>query len=152
MPIRAILFDKDGTLVDIQATLGPATCDVLRRLSDGRPDLLGRLAALTGVDVVSRRLLPGCPVISEATDVYGAIWARVLGRPLTADFLREIDSLFLDATLEHLHPVGDPRAVMGELRKAGYRLGVMTNDAEANARGQLRRLRGRRPGCVCLRL
>ena len=35
MPIRAILFDKDGTLVDIQLTLGPATCDVLRQLSGG---------------------------------------------------------------------------------------------------------------------
>src|SRR5882762_141985 len=49
MPIRAILFDKDGTLVDIQATLGPATCDVLHRLSDGKPELFGRLADLTRV-------------------------------------------------------------------------------------------------------
>ena len=35
MPVGAILFDKDGTLVDIQLTLGPATCDVLWRLSGG---------------------------------------------------------------------------------------------------------------------
>ena len=36
MPVRALLFDKDGTLVDIQATLGPATCDVLAHLERRR--------------------------------------------------------------------------------------------------------------------
>jgi phosphoglycolate phosphatase len=137
--IRAILFDKDGTLVDIQATLGPATCDVLWRLS-GTEATFARLAALTRVDPLARRLLPGCPVISEATDVYGAVWAQALGRSYTQEFGREIDRLYLETTLEHLHPVGDPRAELAALRQHGYRLGVMTNDADANTRAQLRRL------------
>ena len=64
MPIGAILFDKDGTLVDIQLTLGPATCDVLSRLSGGEPAMFARLAELTRVDAGTRRLMPGCPVIS----------------------------------------------------------------------------------------
>jgi phosphoglycolate phosphatase len=140
MPVRAILFDKDGTLVDIQATLGPATCDVLATLSGGDHALFGRLAALTGVDTLALRLLPGCPVISEATEVYGAIWAQALGRVLTPDFVQEIDRLFLGATLEHLHPIGDPRAVLKALARQRYRLGIMTNDADANTRAQLRRL------------
>jgi phosphoglycolate phosphatase len=140
MPIRAILFDKDGTLVDIQATLGPATCDVLARLSAGDAALFGRLAAMTRVDTVARRLLPGCPVISEATDVYGRMWAEVLGRPLTHDFALEIDRLYLQASLDHLHPIGNPRAVLEALKALGFLLGIMTNDAEANTRAQLRRL------------
>jgi phosphoglycolate phosphatase len=140
MPIRAILFDKDGTLVDIQATLGPATCDVLALLSAGDAALFARLAAVTSVDTVARRLLPGCPVISEATDVYGRLWAQMLGRPFGEDFCAEIDRLYLTACLDHLRPVGDPRAVLVGLRERGYALGVMTNDAEANTRAQLRRL------------
>jgi phosphoglycolate phosphatase len=140
MPVRAVLFDKDGTLVDIQATLGPATCDVLRRLSGGAADVFARLADFTRVDTVAQRLLPGCPVISESTDVYGALWARVLRQPLTVDFLRKIDAMFLEATLEHLHPIADPGEVMRSLSALGYRLGVLTNDAEANARQHLRRL------------
>jgi len=140
MPIRAILFDKDGTLVDIQLTLGPATCDVLSRLSGGEPAMFMRLAELTQVDAEARRLMPGCPVISEATDVYGRIWAQALGRPYSGDFEREIDRLFLDASLQHLHPIGDPRAVLTELRQGGYRLGIMTNDADANTRAQMQRL------------
>ncbi len=35
MPIRAILFDKDGTLIDFQRTWGPATHVVLSQLCDG---------------------------------------------------------------------------------------------------------------------
>ena len=140
MPIRAILFDKDGTLVDIQATLGPATCDVLALLSAGDAPLFGRLAAMTRVDAVARRLLPGCPVISEATEVYGRMWAGILGRPFTHTFGAEIDRLYLRACLDHLHAIDDPRAVLGTLRQRGYPLGIMTNDAEANTRAQLHRL------------
>ena len=117
MPIRAILFDKDGTLVDIQLTLGPATCDVLSKLSSGDHAMLARLAELTRVDTVARRLMPGCPVISEATDVYGRTWARALGRSYTPDFEREIDRLFLETTLEHLHPIDAPNAVLSALRQ-----------------------------------
>lgn len=140
MPVRAVLFDKDGTLIDVQRTLGPATCDVLRQLSGGAPELFARLANLTRVDTAAQQLLPGCPVISEATDVYGALWARALQQPLTVDFLQKIDAMFLEATLRHLHPVGDPGDVMRTLSTLGYRLGVLTNDAEASARQHLRRL------------
>jgi phosphoglycolate phosphatase len=140
MPIRAILFDKDGTLVDIQLTLGPATCDVLRHLGDGDRAMVARLAELTRVDAATRRLMPGCPVISEATDVYGQTWAQALGRSYTPEFGREIDRLFLETTLEHLQPVGDPRTVLAALREGGCRLGIMTNDAEANTRAQMQRL------------
>ena len=140
MPIRAILFDKDGTLVDIQLTLGPATCDVLRKLSGGEQAMFVRLAELTRVDAGARRLMPDCPVISEATDVYGRAWARALGRAFSREFEREIDRLFLETTLEHLHPIGAPHAVLSALRQDDYRLGIMTNDADANTRAQMQRL------------
>jgi phosphoglycolate phosphatase len=95
MAIRALLFDKDGTLVDIQSTLGPATCDVLAHFAAGDEGLFHRLADLTRVDAAARRLLPGCPVISEATDAYGRLWAEVLGRPFTPALCAEIDRLYL---------------------------------------------------------
>ena len=140
MPVRALLFDKDGTLVDIQATLGPATCEVLVQLSGGDSALFGRLAELTRVDTAARRLLPGCPVISEATDVYGRMWAEMLDRPFTPAFGGEIDRLYLQACLDYLHPIDDPRAVLGALNARGYPLGIMTNDAGANTQAQLCRL------------
>src|SRR5712671_3727078 len=58
-PIRAVLFDKDGTLVDFQRTWGPATHSVLTEISSGDCALFDRLAAVSLYDSVQRTLLPG---------------------------------------------------------------------------------------------
>ena len=140
MPIRAILFDKDGTLVDFQRTWGPATDAVIAHLADGDRAVYERLAAVSGFVAAERRFLAGSPLIGGATPDFGPSWAQVLGRPATPDFFAEIDRLYLLTGLEHLVPIGEPSAVLAELRGRGYRLGIMTNDAGANARAQIARL------------
>src|SRR6185295_4963914 len=59
MPIRAILFDKDGTLVDFQRTWGPATHTVMTKLCNGDAVAFERLAAVSLYDPARRRLLAG---------------------------------------------------------------------------------------------
>jgi phosphoglycolate phosphatase len=140
MPIRAILFDKDGTLVDFQRTWGPATHGVLTQLAAGDRVAFERLVAVSLYLPDEQRFLPGSPVVIEPTHVYGALWARALGRPATPAFIAEIDRLFFRSTLDHLSVIGDPRSLFARLVKRGYRLGLMTNDADANTRAQVRRL------------
>ena len=94
MPIRAILFDKDGTLVDFQRTWGPATDAVIAHLADGDRAVYERLAAVSGFVAAERRFLAGSPLIGGATPDFGPSWAQVLGRPATPDFFAEIDRLF----------------------------------------------------------
>src|SRR5688572_32892491 len=91
MPIRAILFDKDGTLVDFQRTWGPATHAVLTRLSKGDGATFERLAAVSRYDATERKLLSGSPVVIETTYGYGKLWAEALGLPLTAEFVDQVD-------------------------------------------------------------
>jgi phosphoglycolate phosphatase len=140
MPIRAILFDKDGTLVDFQRTWGPATHEVLSRLCDGDRSAFERVAAVSLYDAAARKLLPGSPVVIETTYGYGKLWAEALGRPLTAEFVAEIDRMYFQATLDSLTAMGDVKALLGGLAARGLRLGLMTNDADANTRAQLERL------------
>jgi phosphoglycolate phosphatase len=140
VPIRAILFDKDGTLVDFQRTWGPATHAVIAHFAAGDQAVYDRLAAVSGFIAGERRFVAGSPLIAGATPDYGRLWAQALGRPATADFFAEIDRLFQVCGLEHLKPIGEPPAVLGALRRHGYRLGIITNDAEANARAQAARL------------
>ena len=102
-----------------------------------------RLAELTpSYDAAARRLMPGCPVISEATDVYGrTLGAGARPRRYATNFEREIDRLFLETTLEHLRPIGRSARRAGRAcGSGGYRLGIMTNDADANTRAQMQRL------------
>ena len=53
LPIRAVLFDKDGTLVDFDRTWGPAVQAVLRHLAGGNAALYHKLSA----DLPIRRFL-----------------------------------------------------------------------------------------------
>jgi phosphoglycolate phosphatase len=140
MPIRAILFDKDGTLVDFQRTWGPATHSVISELSNGDTAAFERLAAVSLYDSAHRRLLPGSPVVIETTYGYGKLWAQALGIPVTPEFINRIDALFFQETLDHLTPMGDVKALLEGFRVRGYRLGLMTNDADANTHAQLRQL------------
>jgi len=140
MPIRAILFDKDGTLVDFQRTWGPATHTVLTQLCNGDSAAFDRLAAVSLYDADERKLLPGSPVVIETTYGYGKLWAQALGVPLTAEFVDRIDRMYFQTTLDHLTPMGNVKALLGRLRADGLRLGLMTNDADANTRAQLQRL------------
>ena len=140
MPIRAILFDKDGTLVDFQRTWGPATHTVLTQLCNGDRGAFDRLATVSLYDAAERRLLPGSPVVIETTYGYGKLWAEALGVPLTAEFVDQIDRMYFQTTLDHLTPIGDVKALLGALAARGLRLGLMTNDADANTRAQIQRL------------
>ena len=139
MPIRAILFDKDGTLVDFDRTWGPAVGVVLEHLTRGDDALYRKLSAMIGL-VDGARFLPDSPLIDGPTSVFAWRWATVLGRPADAPFLAEIDRLLCEATTARLAPIGDPKAVLAELAGRGYRLGLVTNDAEATARAHARKL------------
>src|ERR1044071_1278152 len=112
MPNRAILFDKDGTLIDFQRTWGPATHTVLTKLSNGDPAAFQRLAPVSLSDRAERRLLSGSPVVIETTYGYGKLWAQALAQPVTPEFIQQIDALFFQETLDHLTPMGDVKALL----------------------------------------
>lgn len=139
-PIHAILFDKDGTLVDFQRTWGPAVRAVMQHLASGNRDAYDRLVAASRFVEAGQRFLPDSPLIAEPTSVYGALWATALGRPANAEFFAEVDRLLCDATTQYLAAIGDPMTLLTLLAARGYRLGMITNDAEITARAHARKL------------
>jgi phosphoglycolate phosphatase len=136
-PIRAILFDKDGTLVDFERTWGPAVEVVLHQLAHGDERLYRNLAAASGFVDGARRFLPDSPLIDQPTGAFAVPWAKLLGQPADTAFLAQIDRMLCEATTGHLAAIGDPKTAFGELAARGYRLGVITNDAEASARAHM---------------
>jgi phosphoglycolate phosphatase len=139
-PIRAILFDKDGTLVDFQKTWGPAVHDVMQTLAAGHHAIYERLAAAIGFVESEQSFLPDSIFIAQPTSVWGPLWAQVLGCGADPHFLTEVDRRLCEATTSHLVPIGDPRKLMIALAGRGYRLGVLSNDAEVTVRAHARML------------
>lgn len=135
-PIRGILLDKDGTLIDFDATWGPATYRVMGALSRGDRGRLEAVMQVSHYVEAERRFLPTSPLIAGSSASYGPAWAEALGREPGPDFYGEMDDLFRDFGLEFLAPIGRPAEIAAVLVAEGYRLGIATNDAEASARAQ----------------
>lgn len=136
MPFDAILFDKDGTLVDFDQTWGPAAYEVMKTLAAGDEGAFRRLAEVSGFDPRALRFSPDSPFLTGAVEIYGPLWARALGRRDFARLADDVSSLFRIAALASLTPIGDPAALTRRLGGDGYRLGIVSNDSEASIRLQ----------------
>lgn len=136
MALSGLLFDKDGTLIDFDATWGPACYEAMRALAEGDRGRLERLMAVSHYDEAERRFRPTSPLIAGSSAHYGPLWAEALGRPATEDLFAEIDELFEFWGLESLSPIGHPAELLAGFAAEGRHLGIATNDAESSARAQ----------------
>lgn len=141
MSLSALLFDKDGTLVDFDATWGPATYRTMRDLTAGDQATLAKLAEISHFRLDLMRFEPTSPLLAGNTEEYGPLWADALGRNPDAAFYTEMDMLLRDHGLASLTPIGDPAGVLARLAARGLRLGIATNDSESSARAQASALR-----------
>ena len=66
--IKGLLFDKDGTLLDFDATWGHWASEFLDELSQGDTGLSGRMADAVGFQSASRTFHPSSPVIASTSD------------------------------------------------------------------------------------
>jgi phosphoglycolate phosphatase len=136
MAFKGILFDKDGTLIDFDATWGPAAYEVMRTLAGVDGNKLDALMDVSHYVEAEQRFRPTSPLIAGSSASYGPLWAQALGRAPGPDLYDEMDDLFRFWGLETLAPIGEPAAVAAALADRGFRLGIATNDAEASARAQ----------------
>lgn len=137
---HAILFDKDGTLVDFDRTWGPAAGAVMRHFAGDDDAVLERLHLVSHYLPDQGRFLQTSPLIAGSSRQYGPLWAEVLARPADAAFFEEMDELFREEGTRCLTPIGRPAETLGRLHAQGLLLGIATNDAEPSARLQAARL------------
>lgn len=131
--IRAILFDKDGTLFDFQATWGVWAHAFLQTQTAGDPELIARLAQIMQFDLATRRFGRFSPVIAGTGREVAELIAPVLGRPVEV-----LETLIVRSSAEVPPAEAVPLSpLLARLRAAGLRLGVATNDYESVARRHL---------------
>lgn len=140
MPIRAILLDKDGTLVDLRATWVPRYWAAARALAAaaGHPEefaveLLRRL----GWDPLAGTLAAESPLLWATNRTIAERWAA---EPELVDLARRgVDPVALaiaeleDETHHPPQPLGDVQGLLARLCARGLRLGLATMDGEAAA-------------------
>lgn len=134
--IRAILFDKDGTLFDFHATWSRCTSVLIDEYSGGDAAVAARLARELGFDPASGQFAPQSPVIAATNLEAAACVARAVPGRAVAEIERDLSARGARAPL--VSPVDLPAFLAG-LRRRRLVLGVMTNDSEFSAEAQLER-------------
>ncbi len=130
MPIDAILFDKDGTLFDFANTWGAFGRNVLLRLSDGDHTRAAELGRVIGFDLEQVTYSEDSIVIAGTVEEIAEVLV-----PHLPDMSREelIDVLNVESASAPQAQAVPLVPFLNELKQAGIKLGVATNDGEMPA-------------------
>jgi phosphoglycolate phosphatase len=131
--IRAVLFDKDGTLFDFFATWAPAYEAAARHTAGDDPALIERLMALGGRDAATGRFAPSSVLAAGTARQLAELWAGAVGRTDIAELTTHYDAHFHRHGVASAAPVCDLPALFSRLRGRGLRLGIATMDSHAAA-------------------
>lgn len=132
--ITGILFDKDGTLFDFQATWSVWTRALLADLSDGDTARATAMGTAVGFEVETGQFSPDSPIITHTPDEIAMALLPLLPGKSLAALVSQMNTMSATVALAPAVPLGP---FLGNLRGRGLRLGVATNDAETAARAQL---------------
>jgi phosphoglycolate phosphatase len=132
--IAGLLFDKDGTLFDFNATWGAWAQTFLSDLARGDAALARRMGAAIGFDLGTGIFDRASPVIAGTP---GEIAERLLPFLPGANPSSLISHMNVTAAEAPQTEAAPLLPLLGALRKRGLKLGVATNDAELPARAHL---------------
>ncbi|WP_075996141.1 HAD family hydrolase [Salaquimonas pukyongi] len=132
--IRAVLFDKDGTLIDFERTYGPATAQVMLALAGNDAGLAARLAEPVGFNMETCSFNPASVIIAGTARDMAHSWAGMLGESDTETLTARIDALYLDYSRTSVVLFAETVPALSNLKERSLSLGIATNDSEAGAR------------------
>lgn len=132
--IKGIVFDKDGTLFDFNATWGAWSKVMLTQEAQGDPERLSLLADVLGYDLENGVFRPGSIVIAHTTGEVADAMLEVLAKE-DRDAL--LDRMGQAAKQVEQVDVTDLPVLFAKLDARGLALGLATNDSEDPARQHL---------------
>lgn len=136
MTFRTVLFDKDGTLLDFDATFADATArmidDVVNELGGTADDV----AASIGFERATLAFDAGSIVLAGSLDAIAEAMASRLERP-DPDLAVRIDRSYRRHTAGRAALIDGVAGTLDVLTRMGLRLGVVTNDTQETAAAHL---------------
>jgi phosphoglycolate phosphatase len=136
--IKGILFDKDGTLLDYDASWLPVNRKLADIAAEGDAALADRLLSACGMDPVTGHVVPDSLLAAGNTRQISEGLVAAGSRLDIDDLTRQLDALFSRAA-EFAVPVTDLGAFFRRMKARGYRLGVASSDNQTSIRETARR-------------
>lgn len=137
MKIKGVLFDKDGTLIDVNATWVPIYREMLMDIFATDRAGAEALMAIAGYDRASDRFLAGSILAGGTSRQLVEVWWPGLTAEAAAEKVRLIDHGYTHLVRDRLTPLLPLEPVLSDLRSMGLRLGVATNDVHLSAKAHM---------------
>jgi phosphoglycolate phosphatase len=137
MMIKGILFDKDGTLIEVNGTWIPLYKTMLADVFGHGPDEITELLSRTGYISESNSIRAGSIMAGGTTREIASIWWPEISAEERRDRVYHIDSVIGPQAKSFVKPLMDLTPVFDELHQMGFVLGVGTNDSEASGRAHM---------------
>jgi len=131
--MRGILFDKDGTLLDFEATWTPVLTRLALEVAEGDAARAAALLDAGGLDPITRRFRAGSAIGAGTTRTIASLWHPGLGAEALALRVAAMDRAFHDHGAHHSVVIPGAVEALAALATEGYTLGVVTNDTTAAA-------------------
>ena len=129
--IRDILFDQDGTLIEMDPMWLPDWENAAHQVATraGQPVLADGMLRNIGCHRTTGTFDPNATLLTGTVlDIIDA-WESVLADKAPGDLEPILMKVFADASTRDPVPVTDVKALPGSLRRRGYILGAATNDS-----------------------
>ena len=134
MTIKAILFDKDGTLFHFNETWGPWFYDVLLELSDRKHDILMKLANLLKYDYKTKIFYKNSPFIAGTEGETIRIMLSLLPKYEEENLIKWLSKKSMSVAGK---PVDNLLKTLEQIQEKNIIMGVATNDSVSSALNQL---------------
>lgn len=131
--IKGILFDKDGTLIDFQASWFAIGDSMALKAAGGDRDKADRLMTAAGYDFEAHRFKPDSIFAAGTNADIVALWYPDVSADERRVIIEGFDSLAANEGASQSVPLPGSREAVARLHAAGLRLGVATNDSTSGA-------------------
>lgn len=138
MTIQGILFDKDGTLLDFNATWVPANRAAALVVARGDAALAAKLLLAGGQDEAAGVVASGSLLATANTLQLAAVWGELAPDHGLGDLVCVIDEVFQRESAVSAVAVPDLAAIVLRLNRRGLSLGIATSDSRSGVTATLK--------------
>lgn len=131
--IRAILFDKDGTLVDFDRTWFSFSYDMAKRAARGNEELARQLLDAGGYDWVEKKFRANSVIAAGTVAEMVSLWHPEVDAAAHAVLVQAYNQESAESGARSAVAIEGLRETLEALRESGFILGIATNDSEAGA-------------------
>nr|WP_113463454.1 MULTISPECIES: HAD family hydrolase [unclassified Ochrobactrum] len=131
--IRAVLFDKDGTLIDFDRTWFSISWQLAQRAAKGDELQARALLDAGGYDWLTERFRANSVIAAGTVEDIVSLWHPDVVSEQSRELIEEYDAYCVTEGARSAVAVEALHETLETLRAMGFRLGIATNDSEAGA-------------------